>query len=128
MGSASCTNCFSFSFRGQTYFRKHSICTHLFKAGMNAVASHHGWAEFSCCRYVFVIGGGFSESATQKGGLLWRRGTFKKQDPSHPSHLQLFTPARASFNVHRVGSVFSTFIVIQLLRNCPLIYMDPPPV
>ncbi len=36
--------------------------------------------------------------------------------------------ARAFFNVRRVGSVFSTFIIIQLHIICPLIYMDPPPV
>jgi len=31
--------------------------------------------------HVFVIGGGFSESATQKGGLLWRQRTLKRTRP-----------------------------------------------
>ncbi len=129
MGSASCTNCFSFSVRGQTYSRKHSICMHLFKAGMNAVASHHGRAEFSCCRFVFVIGGGFQRAPHKREGCYGDGGHSKNKtllislicNCSHAA-------ARAFFNVRRVGSVFSTFIIIQLLRICPLIYMDPPPV
>lgn len=54
-------------------------------------------------------------------------GDIQKQDPSHPLICNCSQRPERSLTSVQVGSIFSTFIVIQMLRKCPLIYPSLTP-